>query len=401
MNEETAATFESEPDESDTVQPRHILQHDGEGDGWKEPLSETWRCSCGEELATWVQTEPDCLDRPYEEDIYRLHAIHVEENLTGDGDLLLLPEDLDSLQRSVEAEITGTGTMWFNPAVDTDELRSLQSLRAEKIIELVTMTVWRRHFFNDSDSFYCDVYIHGFNDALKIAIDKVKLGASEQGKDEETAETLRLLARTLELTRKRVPEDFHWQRPEDDDPETTFEAYWRGRADAGDDVERTASLGTPATSPARLTLPTIEAIDAARGQRPRDLFFRDTTECINSEPIPQPTGQRMNITITGASDDLVEIGGDVSLESTALYNDPTIVKLNGIEAVAVNYGNEGTWNVVKLATFPVELEAVFTPAIDEDTRTHPGTTLCGYSDILEITGVITRIECEDELWEAN
>lgn len=43
----------------------HALEFNEDGDGWNEPRSEDWACSCEEwDGVEWVQTDPACSGRP-------------------------------------------------------------------------------------------------------------------------------------------------------------------------------------------------------------------------------------------------------------------------------------------------------------------------------------------------
>lgn len=50
---------------ADDYPVEHALIFSEEGDGWNEPMSEDWSCSCEEwEGVEWVQRDPKCSGRP-------------------------------------------------------------------------------------------------------------------------------------------------------------------------------------------------------------------------------------------------------------------------------------------------------------------------------------------------
>jgi len=57
----------------------------------------------------------------------------------------------------------------------------------------------------------------------------------------------------------------------------------------------------------------------------------------------------VNLRVYGASDDLVEIEGDVREEFTAAYGEPTYVVLSNGVVLGVEYGGVGEWTVSPLS----------------------------------------------------
>lgn len=62
----------------------HTLFGADDGDGWDEPLSEAYSCSCAAWEVTWVQIDPACSDRPAPTDIVRQWMAHVWPVATGE-----------------------------------------------------------------------------------------------------------------------------------------------------------------------------------------------------------------------------------------------------------------------------------------------------------------------------
>lgn len=58
----------------------HAFEHYHDGDGWTEPFSDTYSCSCRHLLADWTQTDPQHTGRPDPADMllaWRAHVIPV------------------------------------------------------------------------------------------------------------------------------------------------------------------------------------------------------------------------------------------------------------------------------------------------------------------------------------
>lgn len=202
---------DSDPEMQYAYQPLHVLSLDDDGDGWNEPYSEHWVCSCGRAIFSWVQTEPRCLDRPLPEDIYRQHAIHAEQSLISS--------------------------------------------------------------------------------------------------------------------------------------------------------------------------------------------FTSLSPSINQEGVPAMTVPTISIVIYGASDDLVEVDGDIPPLEGGGYDKVSSVLVNGAIVATAEYDNNGIWRITPTETMPDGIEAEHTPAIGPDERRHPGTQYSGYSELLRLTGPIWKVEVPDDEWE--
>lgn len=63
--------------ERDALADRHELQVIYGGDGYNEPFGESYDCSCGQAIGSWVQVTPDCEGRPELDRMLSLHADHV------------------------------------------------------------------------------------------------------------------------------------------------------------------------------------------------------------------------------------------------------------------------------------------------------------------------------------
>lgn len=59
----------------------HDLVREHDGDGWNEPLSASYSCSCGEWLVHWVQSDREQSGRPDTSDVLCWWATHVESTL--------------------------------------------------------------------------------------------------------------------------------------------------------------------------------------------------------------------------------------------------------------------------------------------------------------------------------
>ncbi len=89
----------------------------------------------------------------------------------------------------------------------------------------------------------------------------------------------------------------------------------------------------------------------------------------------------MSVTIYGASDDLVEVEGDVREEFSALGNenfdgDGGYLAFSDGTILSIVYGDRGVWRIVPIAEGSGELSVKQAPVGDED----------DYSDIATLSG---------------
>lgn len=58
----------------------HDLEVSEDGDGWQEPFSEVWACTCEQWTGPeWVQRDPKCSDRPKLDSVLAEWLEHVNE----------------------------------------------------------------------------------------------------------------------------------------------------------------------------------------------------------------------------------------------------------------------------------------------------------------------------------
>lgn len=107
------------------------------------------------------------------------------------------------------------------------------------------------------------------------------------------------------------------------------------------------------------------------------------------------------IYISGASDDLVEVAGDVSLEADVYGEERTIVVVNGHDLLKVTYGDGGQWGVELISEQP-GLRVQLVPSLGEAFERSPAPPfgIVSYSDYAIVTGAITSVEVGAESWNA-
>jgi len=92
----------------------------------------------------------------------------------------------------------------------------------------------------------------------------------------------------------------------------------------------------------------------------------------------------MGVKIYGSSDDLVEVGGDVTEEFNIPYNtheETAIIATNVGVVVRITYTEQGVWRIVPIAGQPEQYTIVQAPEDDDD----------NYSDRCEIHGDIAWV----------
>ena len=110
--------------------------------------------------------------------------------------------------------------------------------------------------------------------------------------------------------------------------------------------------------------------------------------------------------VSGASDDLIEVDGDVKLEGypdmRASGNDAAAVLVNGTPLLRVEYTDDGdgVWRVVQLAELPgIEVQIVRTPGEDEGHGPDAPSCVKAYSDYAVVTGDITEVSVPGDSWK--
>ncbi|HEY8692671.1 MAG TPA: hypothetical protein VIR57_08005 [Chloroflexota bacterium] len=86
------------------------------------------------------------------------------------------------------------------------------------------------------------------------------------------------------------------------------------------------------------------------------------------------------IKVYGASDDLVEVEGDIREEFTPRDDNPSILAFSDGTVLDIQYGSEGIWRINRLATGSV-YSHVQAPPDDDD----------NYSDVVTLDGEITWV----------
>lgn len=106
--------------------------------------------------------------------------------------------------------------------------------------------------------------------------------------------------------------------------------------------------------------------------------------------------------VAGASDDLVEVSGDVSLEGSHLSASPASVTVNGVRLLEVVYAAGGLWRVTVVGDVPgVDVTIVPTPGEDIAREPQPPSDIVSYSDYAILTGAIHSITVPDDAWTAQ
>ena len=72
------------------------------------------------------------------------------------------------------------------------------------------------------------------------------------------------------------------------------------------------------------------------------------------------------LTIYGASDDLIEVEGDISEEFTALDDDGSLLAFSDGTVLRVRYTRDGIWRIEPLARGTARLEIVSAVSGDDD-----------------------------------
>lgn len=106
----------------------------------------------------------------------------------------------------------------------------------------------------------------------------------------------------------------------------------------------------------------------------------------------------ISIVIYGASDDLIEVDGDVALEGNG-YDKSMPVLVNDILVATAEYGKGGIWRITPTEATPDSINVEHVPAAGVDEQYHPGTQYTGYSELLRLTGPIWKVEVPGDIWE--
>lgn len=102
------------------------------------------------------------------------------------------------------------------------------------------------------------------------------------------------------------------------------------------------------------------------------------------KPIGKP---KHSVTIYGASDDLIEVDGDLSEEFDS-HDQPTYLLFNDGTQLKIEYWDDGIWRVNLIETG--KASATRTPGFEDESDTvsppdHPGTSIPSYSDYVTLT----------------
>lgn len=105
------------------------------------------------------------------------------------------------------------------------------------------------------------------------------------------------------------------------------------------------------------------------------------------------------VTVYGASDDLIEVDGDVTLEGSA-WNQPVVpVNINGVEVLQARYTDGGLWRLDVTGQVPgVTIEVHPTPGEDEQRVPPAPAGVPDYSDYAVITGPLEAVTVPGDSW---
>jgi hypothetical protein len=115
-----------------------------------------------------------------------------------------------------------------------------------------------------------------------------------------------------------------------------------------------------------------------------------------TEDVTQNTDSISSFTLYGASDDLIELEGDLYEEVTAYNAGACQVVVDDVVVATIEYGLDGMWTIAPEAETGALSVEVTHAAVDDDLREHPGTTFTRYSDVIVITGPMLRVKVADE-----
>jgi hypothetical protein len=102
--------------------------------------------------------------------------------------------------------------------------------------------------------------------------------------------------------------------------------------------------------------------------------------------------------IYGASDDLVEVEGDIRTEGYTPDGSTSII-INDTILGHFIYSTDGCWHFSPHPTFSENVNTFtlhLTPALGEEAGLHPETDIPGYSDFLTLHGTIINVRIGDD-----
>lgn len=107
----------------------------------------------------------------------------------------------------------------------------------------------------------------------------------------------------------------------------------------------------------------------------------------------------VTLCVSGASDDLVEVDGDVQLEYGCYDEEKVDVLVNGVPLLRVVYDDEGLWRVTETGQVPgVTVQVYPTPGEDLPRDPEPPHRVASYSDYAIVTGAVTSVVVGSESW---
>lgn len=105
------------------------------------------------------------------------------------------------------------------------------------------------------------------------------------------------------------------------------------------------------------------------------------------------------ICISGASDDLIEVDGDIALEGDVPADGTADVHVNGTRLLTVTFTREGLWRIAAVGQVDgVQVQVFPTPGEDVDRVPAPEFDVARYSDYAILTGPITSLRAGTESW---
>ena len=94
----------------------------------------------------------------------------------------------------------------------------------------------------------------------------------------------------------------------------------------------------------------------------------------------------MSVKVYGASDDLIEVEGDVSEEFSAPRDERAVLGFSTGQVVGIQYDKDGCWRIHPLGGSGIEIVHAGGPDAEEREDGTPG-----YSDVATIPGTVTWV----------
>ena len=108
------------------------------------------------------------------------------------------------------------------------------------------------------------------------------------------------------------------------------------------------------------------------------------------------------IYVSGASDDLIEVAGAISLEGGLPATDSGVVTVNGVNLLTVTFDHDGLWRIEVIGQAPgVDVQVTRTAGEDAPRTPEPPHRIVSYSDYACLTGTFLSVQVPDDSWAAE